>query len=239
MITVSPGIQSVSVMGSVEGLTVSLKHGFLTEECLRLDAKNLSFVVSFSKAEADTGKMVNSISIVVDTEFAGSVRFSRLQDFLCFKAVWLDRIPILSSNTSQSFDTDSKLEKILPLETEQSQKQGFSTAIVVRVRQIALEADLGQSISTIALDLASARLRTRLTQNMSEISVSVDRVDVQARGNLSGHIHMPDFFFQTLRKREGPSPDDKGRNNMLELTLTSGAIDIQLQSDWLWLLQYR
>lgn len=239
VITVSPGAQSASVTGSVGGLTVSLKHGFLTEECLRLDAKNLSFSVSFTKAEAPLGHQVNSISIVVDTEFAGSVRFSRLQDFLCFKAVWLDRIPILNSNVTHHDTVEPTPNRPNTAEVYQSHKQGFSTAIAVRVRRISLEADLGQSISTISLDLTCARLRTFLTQKISEIGVSVDSVDLQARGNLSGHLRMPDFFFQTVRKRRGPSPDAEGRNNMLELSLTSGSLDIQLQSDWLWLLQYR
>ena len=239
VITMSPGDERTSVMGSVEGLTVSLKHGFLTEDCIRLDAKNLSFAVSFSKVEATQGKTVNSISIVVDTEFSGGVRFSRLQDFLCFKAVWLDRIPILNSDTTQQIESDPKIENSQPLESDLSQKQGFSTAIAIRVRQISLEADLGQSISTVALNLMSMRFRTRLTEEMSEIGVTVDRVDMTARGNLSGHMHMPDFSFQTLRKRRGPSLDNLGKNNMLELSLTSGSLDIQLQSDWQWLLQYR
>ena len=142
-------------------------------------------------------------------------------------------------STTQQIESDPKIENSQPLESDLSQKQGFSTAIAIRVRQISLEADLGQSISTIALNLMSMRFRTRLTEEMSEIGVTVDRVDMTARGNLSGHMHMPDFSFQTLRKRRGPSLDNLGKNNMLELSLTSGSLDIQLQSDWQWLLQYR
>jgi hypothetical protein len=239
VILVSPGAQSVSVLGTVEGLTIGLKHGFLTEECLQLDAKDLSFAVSFTKTELYEGSMINSISVVVDTEFAGRVRFSRLQDFLCFKAVWLDRIPIINNNTAQGNEKVTKLEKGGAAEVDHPTSQGFSTAIAIRVRRIRLEADLGQSISVVVLDLTSVRFGTRLTQKVSDICVSVDQVDVKAQGNLSGYVRMPDFFFKTVRKREGPSPDDNGQNNMLQLSLTSGALDILLRSDLLWLLQYR
>jgi hypothetical protein len=95
VLNVSPGFKQVAFTGSVGGLSVGLKHGFLSEDCVHLNANNLSFNVTF--AESEYGGMQKTLSVVMDTEFTGGVRFSRLQDILCFKAVWLDRIPVFAS----------------------------------------------------------------------------------------------------------------------------------------------
>ncbi|KAH8118988.1 hypothetical protein DFH11DRAFT_1696800 [Phellopilus nigrolimitatus] len=237
VLNISPGGQGVSVSASIDGITANLKHGFLSEASARMDAKNLNFSVNFAKASLRCGKVINSVSAVVDTEFSGSIRFSRLQDFLCFKAVWLDHIPVFLGDAAESTNSPSKLSTVSSL--DQAPKHGFDTAVVIRIRQISLEADLGQSISIVTFELQKALIRTRLKTEYSELSVSFARVDMQARGNLSGHLRMPDFLFRTVRRRQGPHLDGQALTRMLELTLTSGTLDIQLQSDWLWLLQYR
>lgn len=237
LINVSPGSRGVSVSASIGGLTVGLRHGFLNEDSTSINARNLNFSANFSKSALHGGQLVNSVSVVVETEVAGSIRFTRFQDFLCFKAVWLDHIPIFKGDAIQKSKTSSRMT--LAPSVEQAQKQGIDTAIIIRVRQIRLEADLGQSISTVALELQSATVRTRITDEVSELAVSVERVDTQARGNLSGHLRMPDFLFRTVRKRQDLHADKQPLGRMLELFLTSGTLDIQLQSDWLWLLQYR
>ena len=239
IVNVSPGAKGVTVTGTISGLTAGLKHGFLSEDCANLDARDLNLSINFSKSELASGDLVNCVSVVIDTEFSGSVRFSRLQDFLCFKAVWLDHIPVLSGEAEDA-PTSPSTKMLSTVSNNERPKRGyFDTALVIRVREIKLEADLGQSISVVTFELRGARARTRLTEEVSEISISIDRVDTQARGNLSGHLRMPDFLFRTVRRRQGPRLDGHNLGKMLELSMTSGTLDIQLQSDWLWLLQYR
>ncbi|THH07232.1 hypothetical protein EW145_g3529 [Phellinidium pouzarii] len=235
--SMSPGSRGASVSASIGGLTAGLKHGFLSEDSAHIDAKNLNLSINFANVSLPSGHFVNSVSVVVDTEFSGSIRFSRLQDFLCLKAVWLDHIPVYSGDSVESVDTPSKSNTNLAL--DQAPRQGFDTAIIIRVRQIFLEADLGQSISTVTLDLQTALVRTHLTSDFSELSASIKRVDVKARGNLSGHLQIPDFVFRTIRKRQEFNLKKQPLSRMLELHLTTGTLDIQIQSDWLWLLQYR
>ena len=231
--------KGVSVSASIGGLTAGLRHGFLSEDSLNVNAKDLNFSVNFSKSTLANDQQVNSVSVVVETEVAGSIRFTRFQDFLCFKAVWLDHIPIFKGDAvgKPKSKTTSRLSVTSP--AEDTQKQGIDTAIIVRIRQIKLEADLGQAITTIATELQSTTVQARVTDEISELVVSVDRVSTQARGNLSGHLRMPDFLFRTLRRRQDVLFDKQPLGRMLELYLTSGTLDIQLQSDWLWLLQYR
>ncbi|KAL5523541.1 hypothetical protein ACEPAG_7714 [Sanghuangporus baumii] len=237
ILNVGPGAKGVSISASIEGLSVGLKHGFLSDDSAHFDARNLIFSINFSKSTLASGHFINSISVVVDTELSGGLRFSRFQDLLCFKAVWLDHIPVIKGDSSESAISPSRLSAVSSL--EQTPKQGFDTALVIHVRHIALEVDLGQSICSVTLDLQKALNRIRLTSTRSELFVSFARVDMQARGNLSGRLSMPDFVFRTVRMRQASGVDKQSLNRILELNLTSGTLDIQLQSDWLWLLQYR
>ncbi|PCH43678.1 hypothetical protein WOLCODRAFT_122406 [Wolfiporia cocos MD-104 SS10] len=239
VVNVSPGARRVTFTGSVGGLTIGLKHGFLSEDCVRLDARNLAFNMTFAKMDHNTTKASNSISVVIDTEFSGGVRFSRLQDVLCFKAVWLDRIPVL---TGQQFDQNaipSSPESIHhgpPRSTSSSQE--LTTTVLLRFRQITLDADLGQSISQIKLQIHDLLFRTRLSDAFSELSLSIADLAILATGNISGQITTPNFRFQTIRdyrSNVGGLPSDK----MLNLTMTSGVFSVELESEYQKLIHYR
>ncbi|KAG6841879.1 hypothetical protein C0991_005609 [Blastosporella zonata] len=237
VVNVSPGARKVTFTGSVGGLTVGLKHGFLSEDCVRLDARNLAFSVAFAKVEGDQGTLGNSVSVVLDTEFLGVVRFSRLQDILCFKAVWLDRIPVFNSPPAAiSAKTSVRSSDITSLPP--APKQHFITVILIRIRRITLDADLGQSISAMTLDLKDAVMRTKLTEALSEVSIFVEELAIVAKGNVAGHAHVPKCVFRTIRNTE-TSSNTEGRNQMLELSMTSGPLVVSLESDHQKLLHYR
>ena len=231
VVNVSPGARIVAFTGSVGGLTVGLKHGFLSEECVRLDARNLAFSTQFAKIISEDGKPVNLVLVVLDTEFAGGMRFSRFQDVLCFKAVWIDRIPVFNGQHSLSLQP-SHVPVLSP-------KQEFTTAFLVRIREIKLDVDLGQSISAVSLDLKDARIRTKIAKDLYELSLTVADVAILAKGNISGRITVPDCLFQTIRRKESQLLEGGGQAKMLELTMTSGPLNAVLESDHQKLLRYQ
>ncbi|KAF8210348.1 hypothetical protein K438DRAFT_1959629 [Mycena galopus ATCC 62051] len=229
-----PGARKVTLTGSIGGLNVGLKHGFLSEECAKLDMRNLAFSVTFAKTGYGTGRAISSVSFVLDTEILGAVRLSRLQDILCFKAVWLDRIPVFNHMSSEvkatNKATSTPASTALPA-------QEFTTVLLIRIHQISLEVDLGQSISTITLDLKDTIARTKLTEELSEVSLYVTDVAIVAKGNLSGHSTVSNCVFQTIRRVQNSSPVEG--NRMLELRMTSDAVVVVLESDHQKLLHYR
>ncbi|KAG6849567.1 hypothetical protein H0H93_007348 [Arthromyces matolae] len=236
VVSVSPGARKVTFTGSVGGLTIGLKHGFLSEDCVRLDARNLAFSVAYAKFADNEGEFGNSFSVVLDTEFLGVVRFSRLQDILCFKAVWLDRIPIFNNPPPSGFHK-APTGASSPL-SQGIRKPQFTTALLIRIRRIILDVDLGQSISATTLDLRDAVMRTKLTEMLHEVSVFVDILNIMAKGNVAGNAHVPKCVFQTVRSTDG-SFGIEGRNQMLELNMTSGPLSVALESDNQKLLDYQ
>ena len=235
VVNISPGAHRVTFSGNVGGLTVGLKHGFLSEDCVNLLARNLTFFVNFAKAR---GATVSSVSVVCDTEFSGSVRFSRLQDVLCFKAVWLDRIPVLNVPPATPAAMASRTPSQLTTSSSASHKQELTTALLLRLRKVSLDIDLGQSITSAQLNVHDVVLRTKVAEAASEVSLSVNRLYARATGNLSGRVTAPDFLFQTIRKKERDA-FRSSKSNMLDLQMTSGPLDIELESEYQRLLWYR
>ncbi|KAG5220254.1 Protein CSF [Salix suchowensis] len=180
--------------------------------------------------EADQGTLMNSISIVLDTEFSGGIHFSRLQDVLCFKAVWLDRIPILKSESVAATKAPPK---------QVGSTQDFTTAVLLRIRHIVLDVDLGHSISAITLDLTDSCLRTKFTESHHEVAISVSNFALVAKGNISGTASVPRCVFQTIRRRMKPGTHNAENNRMLELRMTSGSLVASLESEHQRLLHYR
>jgi hypothetical protein len=234
IINVSQSGRRVSFIGNVGGLTIGLKHGFLSEDCVRLDARNLSFSTTFSAADKASGLDVSSVSVVVDTEVSGGLRFSRFQDVLCFKAVWLDRIPVLSAPSVGELEETLSKPKATPLLGASQPKTGFTTAVLVRIRRIGLTVDLGQSISSVVMDMTDVTLRSKIEELAAELSLSIGDLTMVASGNISGRARIPDFSFSTLRRKallldcsdllEGP--------RMLDMSLKSGSLEMTLESDY-------
>ncbi|KAG0707320.1 hypothetical protein DFH29DRAFT_995117 [Suillus ampliporus] len=238
LMNISPGAHNLTLTGTVDGLTVGLKHGFLSDDCVNIAARNLAFVLSFAKNEDRTGNIDSTVSLVVDTDISGGVRFSRLQDVLCFKAVWLDRIPLFVAEHTSS-DRSRPSTASPSLVSTPVVKQEVTTALIIRIRQIHLKVDLGQSISSVALDLRGALARMRFSEVSTEVSLSVAAVSILARGNVAGHMNVPDCVFQTIRRNEGALPYDSRTARMLELSMTSGPLSAELESDHQRLLIYR
>jgi len=238
IINASPGARQVSFSGTVGGLSIGLKHGFLSEDCLQLDARNLTFSVWFSRVESVPRHIMNFVSVILDTEFHGRAKFSRFQDVLCFKAVWLDLFPLFNSQSPLDAKAPSKLSPSSSFSTPPSAKRSLSTVLLVRVREINLEVDLGSSISRITLQLNQAILRTNLTERSNDVAILVRELLIIADGNLSGRVRVCDCLFQTTKKVNDRSLEElDGR--MLELRLTSGPVIATLASDQQRLLHYQ
>ncbi|KAG1858104.1 hypothetical protein F4604DRAFT_1684988 [Suillus subluteus] len=238
LISISPGAHNLTLTGTVDGLTIGLKHGFLSDDCVNIAARNLAFFLAFAKNEDRVGNIDSTISLVVDTDISGGVRFSRLQDVLCFKAVWLDRIPLFVAEHASSDRSRPPTASSSSITTPVV-KQEVTTALMIRIRQIHLEVDLGQSISNVTLDLQSAVTRMRFSEMSTEVSLSVANVSILARGNVAGSMNVPDCVFQTIRRNEGALSDDSRTARMLELSMTSGPLSAELESDHQRLLIYR
>ncbi|KAG8749294.1 hypothetical protein FRC11_011464, partial [Ceratobasidium sp. 423] len=232
VVTISPGAREVAVVGTMTSLTAGIQHGYLNEDSISAKAQNLTFSVDFRKLRGNEDTVTNSVSVVVNTEIAAKMRFSRLQDLLCFKAVWLDRIPVFDSlvRPPPVHSSTSVIKAELPGSNHTPSAQPFQTLVLVNVDKASVMADLGPTIALVILDIESLTLRTRLCEEVSEATLTMARLDLLSERAVTGYVRMPDFVFQTIRRRHGKVYHDAdGHAKMLELTVKSGDIEAAME----------
>ncbi|KAG8700051.1 hypothetical protein FRC09_006205 [Ceratobasidium sp. 395] len=232
VITISPGAREVAVVGTLSSITAGIQHGYLNEDSVSAKAQNLAFSVDFRKLKDGLGLVTNSVSVVVNTEVGAEMRFSRLQDLLCFKAVWLDRIPVFDSlaRPAPAQPTPAIIKAELPGGDHVPPTQPFQTLVLVNINKANIVADLGQTISKTTLDIESLAFRTKLCEEVSEATLTIAYLQLLSERAVFGHVRMPDFVFQTVRRRHGKiHHDQEGHAKMLELTLKSGDIEAAME----------
>jgi hypothetical protein len=76
--------------------------------------------------------------------------------------------------------------------------------------------------------------RSKIEEIRTELSVSIGDLKMSATGNISGHAHIPDFSFNTMRRKALTldSIDRQGEPRMLDMSLNSGNLDMTLESDY-------
>jgi hypothetical protein len=234
VITISPGAREVAVVGTLSSITAGIQHGYLNEDSVSAKAQNLAFSVDFRKLKGSKNLVTNSVSVVINTEIGAEMRFSRLQDLLCFKAVWLDRIPVFDSlaRPTPVQPTPAIIKAELPGSDHIPPTQPFQTLVLVNINKANIVADLGQAISKTTLDIEALAFRTKLCEEVSEATLTIARLEILSERAVVGYVRMPDFVFQTVRRRHGKvSHDDEGHAKMLELMLKSGDIEAAMEHE--------
>ena len=231
--TVIPGAKEAGFAGSIQGLTVNLRHGYLSQDCFTASTKDLAFNAKLSAADDFKG-IHTTTSLVLEADIKATAMFARLQDILIFKAVWLDGLSNRSLPPARN-DTASE-RKARPISEHQSRIEDskpiilrpWVTTAMFKIRQLEMQLDLGPSISAVSLSMESIILQTLLTEAISELFFSVGQLDLQARRSFSGHARVPEFFFRTARSRFGNFAERQDRQTMLNIDMSSGPLDIML-----------
>ena len=242
--TVIPGAKEAGFAGSVQGLTVNLRHGYLSQDCFTASTKDLAFNAKLSAADDLKGNHTTT-SLVLEADIKATAMFARLQDMLIFKAVWLDGLSNRSPPLARS-ETASE-RKTRPTSDHQSRTDDsrpiilrpWVTTAMFKIRQLETQLDLGPSISTVSLSMESIILQTLLTEALSELFFSVGQLDLQARRSFSGHARVPEFFFRTARSRFGNFAKRQDRETMLNIDMSSGPLDIMLAHENRTILLYQ
>jgi hypothetical protein len=220
--TASPGARSVAFIGSVENLTANLKHGYLSEDCVEASIRNLAFSASIATSRNTSGIGSSRTSIVVETDLTATALFARLQDILCFKAVWLDAITPFTGQATTPISPTSSKEAATP--SNRSHERQWTSTLLVKIRKLEAHADLGSAISVMRLRLEPVIFRTLFSNRMSEIFLTVGSLALDAVGPFTIDLSVPDFLFRTIRGRLGNFDYRNGKESLLNIELQSGPL---------------
>lgn len=125
------------------------------------------------------------------SNISSEVNFRQLQDFLCFKAVWLDRLEeIVPSTDGQN--------KPVPIAKETKVSPTLATAVLARVQRVKFKFMLGHSIGIVDIDatMLLGRLR-QIPMHSRSFSVDLQALEVSSRGRLAGTFTTGGLYFET------------------------------------------
>ncbi|EJT99737.1 hypothetical protein DACRYDRAFT_101324 [Dacryopinax primogenitus] len=232
LITISPGAKEYSFSASIAGISCRLRHGYLSENCLEISAQDLAASATFKPILTADGINANVVSVVVNTQAAGSVRFARLQDLLCFKAVWLDSIPIIeASRGSERQGSDEQNAVVAP------HSPPLIMCLLMQIRGLQLEADLGQSITRLNLGVDTITFRSKLAADTSELSLQVGTMVLKADRTLSGYANIQGVSFDTVFRQKAFAANHR-ELRMLDLRIRLEEMEIGLSTDSKKILQF-
>ncbi|KAG8862253.1 hypothetical protein FRB96_001832 [Tulasnella sp. 330] len=234
ILNIEPGVRRISVLGEIGGINVHIRHAYLNVIALTAEARNLIFNVVMDREDhrADS-YAVASLSITTKTDVSAKFLVARLQDLLCFKAVWLDRIPIVEARPKTD-GPSTPLPLSTKLVTPGVVERPPSTMVIVVtaiVQTLKLELDLGSAITKIALEFNPLEITRRREAVYSEFSVYVENIHLTASRLVSGHLTMPRLLFKTKRGEKHAIEGAHGHGNQLEVHISTGALDVVLNHD--------
>lgn len=82
----------------------------------------------------------------------------------------------------------------------------------------------------MTLDLHSVVVRTHLSEALADISMSFADLSLKSERLIFGHAKLPEFSFQTLRRRRptGTGTPSSDHLRMLQLALIFGQLEVSL-----------
>lgn len=244
LVTLSPMTRTLQFTGTVADLRIDLRHMRYQAGMVQTayaNVRGLTFSVSYSQPSEDvrerdreshsSSPSLPILSAVLDTEFDAGFRFDRFQDILIMKAVYIDRIPVVSPTSAPK----------KPVPSSENSVSKLNTIILVRAREIKLKADLGHNIASAAITFTSPVFTSRITPQTTEFTFTIAALDLDFAEDrpLGGFMRLPDCYFTTSRVRSNRLEFSSGASRMLDVTLGSGPLDIVLQSEKRVLLQYQ
>lgn len=177
----------------MDGVAAGLRHLFSPEDCLSAAAKGLAASLSLGQRDAAGPRL---LSIVVDLpDVSAGMNFRHLQDWLCLKAVWLDRIDLGTSPPSAA-DIPSRPTRSTAADSASSEE--LNTAIHVQVGRFEFRVDLGPSIgrSTLVANRLETRLRI-IAARSREFSFDLGDIEATGQGRAGGAVHVDGLHFLT------------------------------------------
>ncbi|KAG8952761.1 hypothetical protein FRC04_003684 [Tulasnella sp. 424] len=237
---VLPGSNEITLGGSVGGIQVSVRHEFLRDVSFYAKAQELPFMLKLRReTNPGGGPSIPSVQVLMKTGFEGWLLFARLQDLLCFKAIWLDRIPVFETRHRPDTATTSMAASKLEISNDQPSATSLELDITAIFEKTILEVDMGSSITKLSLEVQKFAVHRLQTLRTSSLVITVDQVNLLATQRLSGSLRLPNLGFGTTRQIFLSDDGRRTGTDRLEVVIKLGAAELDLQHEQVEQLSFR
>ncbi|GAA5833329.1 hypothetical protein JCM11251_005205 [Rhodosporidiobolus azoricus] len=227
----TPKTKGATFALTVDGVAAGLRHSFSPEDCLLAEAKGIAASVSFGAFDKAPSSSERLLSVVVDLpEVSGEMNFRHLQDWLCLKAVWLDRMDLgPTAPPTQSNEPARRKQPAVPTVTPSS----LTTVARIEVGTVRFMCDLGPSIGRTTLVTQSIFARLRCVPNESrEFSLAIKAVEASGQGRAGGTIHLGGIWFASRLRDDHRVGQVTDSSDLLHLEIKLGKMDAAIEYEF-------
>ncbi|GAA5979280.1 hypothetical protein JCM10908_002865 [Rhodotorula pacifica] len=228
LLTSTPDKHQVTFAATVDGVAASLRHLFSPEDCMRAEAKGL--VVSLTHGATDEDPSIRRLTALINLpSISLDLNARHLQDWLCLKAVWIDRLDLGPTSTPQPAGT-----ALTPSAKSTFSEYPSVTLLQLNIGRIDLLADFGPSIGRWSLSTRQLAAGLRLIPDTSrDFSISVGAIHLSGQGRAGGTIYVDGIKFSTrLREHDCMNSQSLISTDLLHIEIELGKIESTIEHEF-------
>ena len=211
---------------AVAGVAFDIRHEWLKDqECVAGRVTNMTGSLTWDKGRPNRPAMLNAI---VDLEISAAMKLSRIQDLLCFKAVWIDSLTMTPQSNRPMRPADpEKPNPVLTICGPQVTPASFNRHLVlIKVRRVELKADL--NVSQVLVEIEPMTLRLRKTATEERLGGEIRKLRISSTGVISGALHS-----DCIRLSANRYPKDivAKKATLLHLGIDIAATSVEIQHE--------
>ncbi|BGP16903.1 Macrophage colony-stimulating factor 1 receptor [Rhodosporidiobolus nylandii] len=230
LLSTSPATNAIDFALTVDGVAAGLRHSFSPEDCLLAEAKGMTASVVFGRLGDPAVSQDRLLSVVVNLpDVAGEMNFRHLQDWLCLKAVWLDRMDLGPVTAPAQSTAPVRTKTSSPAVPSTSH---LTTVVRAEIGSVRFTCDLGPAIGRITLvaEKLAARLRW-VPEDARGFNLAIGGITVSAQGRTGGSLHVGGFWFAT-RLRDDQQVGKADEPDLLHIEIKLGKVDASIEYDF-------
>ncbi|KAK4047646.1 Macrophage colony-stimulating factor 1 receptor [Microbotryomycetes sp. JL201] len=231
LLVLTPDVKTAEFSMRVDGVAAGLRHSFSPEDCLLAEAKGMSTSITFQGARDPFAEAQGQVSAVIDVpDLSAEVNFRHLQDWLCLKAVWLDRMD-LALDVKKDGSTKPRPSEREPT-SAQTASSNVQTIVQARITKLRLLCDVGQAIGRFNFVADAVTSRLRWVQGESrEFTTGIKKLELGGQGRAGGSLSIDGVMFST-RLRDSPNADPVSDSDLLQIQIGVGQIVASLEYEF-------
>lgn len=181
-----PSRRRLAATIAVSGVSFDIRHEWLKDqECIAGRVTNMTGSLSWEK---ETPARQATLSAVIETEMSAETRLARIQDLLCFKAVWIDSLaPVSTSDPSEGKEDPHRIEPVASICAPHTARASTAKHLILfKIRRLELKADI--NISQICFTVEPVVVRLVKTAKEERIGGEIGHLAITANGVIAGKI---------------------------------------------------
>ncbi|KAM0790005.1 hypothetical protein ACM66B_005335 [Microbotryomycetes sp. NB124-2] len=231
LLVLTPDVKTAEFSMRVDGVAAGLRHSFSPEDCLLAEAKGMSASVTFQGAIDPFAEAQGQLSAVIDVpDLSAEMNFRHLQDWLCLKAVWLDRMDLALDVPKRDESTKAKT----PAEpaSTRTATSNVLTVVQARIAKFRFLCDVGQAIGRFNFVANTVTSRLRWVPGESrEFTTGIKQLELGGQGRAGGSLSVDGVMFST-RLRDSPNAEHVSGSDLLQIQIGVGKIVAALEYEF-------